>query len=1507
MKSKIFGLLTVAVMVLLLAAPVSALPAPDADELGVYIVRFEGASLSSYEGGIAGLEATSPAVTGEAKLDAKSPASVAYLDYLASRHDQFIAAMEQTLDRSVDVLFRYDVVLNGMAVRLSRQEAAQVAALPGVVDVQIETIEYPDTDVGPTWIGAPGIWDGSAVPGGVGTQGEGVIVGLIDTGINHDHPSFADIGGDGYDHTNPWGAGNYVGYCVTDDPTFCNDKLIGAWNFAGDGPEDTNGHGSHTSSTAAGNHITATITTPSGYVVETQISGVAPHANIIMYDACIESCPGSALLAAANQAVADGVDVINYSISGGNNPYGDSVELAFLDATTAGTFVSTSAGNNGPGAATVAHRSPWVSTVAAATHNRLYTNQLIDMTGGSPPPPADITGQSISTGYGPADIVYAGDYGNPLCAPFTGTPFSGEIVVCDRGTYGRVEKGQNVLDAGGGGYILANDAASGNSLVADPHVLPASHITYDDGVVLKAWLASGSGHQGTITGTSTNLDPINGDIMASFSSRGPNTTFDVLKPDLSAPGVAILAAYMNGIEFTWLGGTSMASPHNAGAGALMKALYPSWSPSEIKSAIMTTSWTDNLRKEDGVTPADPFDVGAGRDNLMQAALAGIVFDETRANYLAADPALGGDPKTLNVPSLQNNSCEGTCSWTRVVSSTQDATVTWTAADSAPGGVTMTVEPATFDLAAGATQLITITADVSGLTIGAWAFDEVTLTPSTGSIPDAHLPVAVVAQPAAQPPVIAVDPESFDVSQPADTTTTHPLVLTNNGESDLDWNIYEDAGPTGGALLLVDWSDNFDSYASDLSLNGVGGWKGWGNSAAATAYTRDEQAHSTPNSVEIVNVSDLVHEYSGYTSGNWTYTAWQYIPMDFAGESYFILLNQYDDGGATNNWSTQVDFNGTTDTVVNEGPAGGTLPLVRGQWMEIRVEIDLDNDIQSFYYGGDLLFTGSWVDGQSGGGILNIAAVDLWGNYASAVYYDDLSLVEALPPVCSAPSDIPWVSVDPTSGTTPGGDSSTVDVTFDSTGLTFGMVYSGTLCVASNDPVTPIVAVPLTLTIGSPDVVVEPAALSAQVCADTTAVVTFSICNTGTVPLEWMLSEAEATTKFLGATPFAYEAGEGVASVPGLDLAATNVEGTPSAPANPDDVLWDQPADGSGAPASQFFPDFGAGLWSTDDFDTNGEWWAIESIYVPGSLWNGNPQGDLYDAQSLNWFIYADAGNMPPSGVYPGDGSGTEVWSLSLAPTDPAVTISGGTNNEATLDHVAFAGGPLVLPPGHYWLAFFPAMDFTPHGQFGWQTSATTNLASAHFADPDGLISPLDWTPWGVAINPAYYDAAFSIEGYVTTEPQVDIPWLSEDPTSGTVDPGMCQTVEVTFTAPITPGDYYANLIVDSNDPDTPEITIPVTMTVPEPADIVTVTYVITDLEVTFDATVTGTAPFAFAWDFDDGNTSTDEDPVHVYDAEGCYTVTLTVNNGCGEAMWTEQICVVEPMQRIYLPIVLKND
>ena len=739
----------------------------------IYIIRLTDPPVASYRGGIEGFEATNPAARNETKLDAQSSASLAYQGYLEGKQSEFLAAAENALGRDIVVRFSYQHAFNGLAAELTAAEAAVVAELPGVANVQIEGIRYPLTDFGPQWIGAEGIWDGTSTGGLPGTRGEGVIVGVIDTGQNLDHPSFADIGGDGYNHTNPFGVGNYVGLCDTDPGTFvCNDKFIGYWIFTGETTEDTDGHGSHTASTAAGNYLVTGTVDLTPYNYSPAISGVALHANIIGYDGCDDGggCPFSALVAAINQTVIDGVDVINYSIGGGtSNPWGDDDALAFLAAADAGIVPVTSAGNSGPGASTVGSPgdAPWLLTVGASTHNRAGLNGLSSMSGGDTTPPADISGKGFSGGHGPAPIVYADDFGDALCLnPFpAGTWTNSEIVVCDRGTNARVAKGFNVLAGGAGGYVLAN-VSTEESLNGDVHHLPAVHISSTDGDALKGWLATGSGHMATIDGTTLSIDPANGDMMGAFSSRGPlvNAASDIIKPDVTAPGVDVLAAYRSNppeadhptSEYGVISGTSMSSPHAAGAAALMKALYPDWSVAEIKSALMSTAHTDGVVKEDGSTPADPFDMGGGRVDLSAAGRAGIVLDETAANFTDADPSTGGDPKTLNLASLGNGQCLVSCSWTRTVSSTQSVPVTWTVSISAAAGMVLTVDPATFVLPAFGTQIFTVTADVSGLPAGQWAFAEVGLSPDGGSnIAEAHFPVAVV-------PTTGVVPTSIDI-------------------------------------------------------------------------------------------------------------------------------------------------------------------------------------------------------------------------------------------------------------------------------------------------------------------------------------------------------------------------------------------------------------------------------------------------------------------------------------------------------------------------------------------------------------------------------------------------------------------------------------------------------------------------------------------------------------------------------------------------------------------------
>ena len=1125
-----------------------------------------------------------------------------------------------------------DHTVNPMVGSTTLTGAQQGMLVNGLLYVNIHTTAFP----------------GGEIRGQIyatGTMGEGIIIGVIDTGINSSHPSFAAVGGDGYVHTNPYGSGNYVGYCAA-NPSFCNDKLIGAWAFhpSSTNPEDANGHGSHTAGTAGGNFLQDPVLyAPTQTYTFTAVSGVAPHANIIAYQVCVPSCPTTSTTAAVNQAVIDGVDVTNYSISGGSNPYVETTAVAFRNAAVAGVFPANSAGNSGPGAGTVGHQGPWIMTVAASTHNRAFLNSAVDLTSSEGSHP-DIMGQSPTAGYGPATLVFAGDppYNNPLCQPFGAVVFSGEIVVCDRGAIGRVLKGQHVLNAGGGGMILLNDAPSAGSLNDDTHVLPATHVSYADGLSLKAWMATGTNHMGRITGGTIDYDDAYGDKMASFSSRGPAGAAvpglaNLIKPDVTAPGLNILAAYFAGFtpppSFNIISGTSMSSPHAAGAAALVRAMHPTWTPAEVKSALMMTGLTA-VDKEDGMTSGDPFDFGGGRVNLTQAGSVGFVLDITAAEYLAANPASGGDPRLLNLPSMASVDCPDVCSWTRTLRSVLDSDQEYDAWVTSDNGIMGTVTPGNFTIPAGGTQEITIQINVTGATMGTWAFAELhieappdpsapvandfegyfeianwTLTnnpagvggsfstqpgppiellvtggdnniqgstdfwitiPADGQIsfdwgyqstdtgqwdsggivvngdytvlaynntqvpyfdasyslsvsagdtfafrvytqdgesgagvlgvtnfqfePDpavatAKMPITAVRTP--PQPSIEVGPSSLESVQVAGTTTTHTLTITNTGTGLLNWDIFEDPGTTS---LAGFWTDDFDSYATGQNMHGVGGWKGWDNLPGFTAFTSDAQARSTPNSFAIEGGNDPVREFSGVNSGQWTFTTWQYIPTGMTGTSYFIMLNTYNDGGAKN-WSVQVRFNSATG-VTNDGVSGGSLPLVTNQWVEIRLEIDLDADTQTFFYNDQQLYSGSWTGEVSGGGVLDIGAVNLFANSASVIYYDDMSLASGPVPACAVPGDIPWASVDPDSGTTGPGVSSDVTVTLDATGLAAGM-YEGSLCVSSNDSSTPLVVVPVTLEVEAVVAGVEVAAEEAELSGEPGSSVSYTVWITNT--------------------------------------------------------------------------------------------------------------------------------------------------------------------------------------------------------------------------------------------------------------------------------------------------------------------------------------------------------------------------------------------------------------------------
>ncbi|MEO7934695.1 MAG: S8 family serine peptidase, partial [Dokdonella sp.] len=358
------------------------MPSP-AEGPAYYTIVFKEAPLATYAGEVANLRAPDSAVRNGmpiAKIDVNSAPARAYVSYLETRQQAFVDDLSSSLRRPLDVRARMQHALNAIIVRLDGAEAAQVMKRPDVLFIEREHQLELSTDRGPAFIGAPSIWNGMTATG-VATEGEGILFGDIDTGINWESPAFAGIGPiDGYVHQNPKGNGTYLGQCAPGgvDAGKCNDKLIGIYNFSTPGSTGTDieGHGSHTASTAAGNRWNALYA--NGPFI---ISGVAPHANVIAYLACLPAgCSSVATSQSANQAVVDGVDVINYSISGGTSPWTDATSTAFRNAVAAGVFVAASAGNTSTSVpdpqGQVNHMEPWVETVAASTEDRILAVSL---------------------------------------------------------------------------------------------------------------------------------------------------------------------------------------------------------------------------------------------------------------------------------------------------------------------------------------------------------------------------------------------------------------------------------------------------------------------------------------------------------------------------------------------------------------------------------------------------------------------------------------------------------------------------------------------------------------------------------------------------------------------------------------------------------------------------------------------------------------------------------------------------------------------------------------------------------------------------------------------------------------------------------------------------------------------------------------------------------------------------------------------------------------------------
>jgi subtilisin family serine protease len=617
---------------------------PNSVESTSVVIKLDTQSVLSYTGGVAGLAATSPSVTG-GEFDPNAPAVVAYRAYVNRRIDESVASL-RSLVPDAEVVYRYDLVLAAFSARVPVASLDRLARVANVRAVLPDEVQQLDTYSTPDFIGAPSTW---SQVGGQDLAGQGVVVGILDSGIWPEHPSFADnpsVAGGSYPEPPATWTGTACDFGAAGGPAdasfSCNNKLIGAERFmsgyealSGLAPyefrsaRDDDGHGTHTAGTAAGNGAAPAI---GGVIDFGTMSGVAPRAHVAAYKVCGElGCFGTDSAAAIQQAIEDGVDVLNYSISGGSNPYGDVVALAFLDAYNAGVFVAASGGNSGPGADTVNHRAGWITTVAASTGNQapLATVNLSGASG-----PLALTGVSITAGIAtPAPVVVNTD---SLCldAAAPGT-FTGQVVVCERGVIARTLKSANVAAGGAVGMILYNATAS--STDGDAHSIPSVHLDAAEGAQLLSFLGANPG--ATARWDAPAIGAIRGDVLAGFSSRGgPDQSLGISKPDVTAPGVNILASYTS-LEYgasvppnAFLSGTSMSSPHVAGAAALLRDLHPTWTPGQIKSALMTTAMPAVL-KEDKVTPATPFDTGTGRVDLAQAWNPGVTFDVSGQDYL----------------------------------------------------------------------------------------------------------------------------------------------------------------------------------------------------------------------------------------------------------------------------------------------------------------------------------------------------------------------------------------------------------------------------------------------------------------------------------------------------------------------------------------------------------------------------------------------------------------------------------------------------------------------------------------------------------------------------------------------------------------------------------------------------------------------------------------------------------------------------------------------------------
>ncbi|KAJ6885835.1 hypothetical protein NC651_026483 [Populus alba x Populus x berolinensis] len=587
-------------------------------------------------------------------------------DGTTESHYDLLGSCLKSKEKAKEAIFySYTSHINGFAATLEDDEVDQLSNRPEVVSVFPNEVNQLHTTRSWEFLGlerngqipADSIWLKARF-------GEDVIIGNLDTGVWPESESFDDEG------MGPIPT-RWKGYCETNDGVKCNRKLIGARYFnkgyeaalgrpldsSNNTARDTDGHGTHTLSTAGGRFVSGANLLGSA---NGTAKGGSPNARVASYKVCWTGCYDADILAAFDAAIQDGVDILSISLGEAFAiPYfRDVVAIGSFQAVMNGILVVCSAGNSGqfPGFGTASNVAPWVLTVAASTIDREFPSNVV--LGNN----KEFKGTSFNTNnlsdrkYYP--IVYSVDAKAAnasaqlaqICYPesLDPTKVRGKIVYCLGGVIPDVENSLVVAQAGGVGMILADQSADSLS-IRQGFFVPTSVVSAIDGLSVLSYIYSTKSPVAYISG-STEIGKVVAPVMASFSSTGPNEiTPEILKPDITAPGVNILAAYTKAprrlsrlidrrpLSFNIISGTSMSCPHVSGIAGLLKTMHPDWSPAAIKSAIMTTARTgSNARQpiaDAYAAEATPFNYGSGHLQPNRAMDPGLVYDLTTKDYL----------------------------------------------------------------------------------------------------------------------------------------------------------------------------------------------------------------------------------------------------------------------------------------------------------------------------------------------------------------------------------------------------------------------------------------------------------------------------------------------------------------------------------------------------------------------------------------------------------------------------------------------------------------------------------------------------------------------------------------------------------------------------------------------------------------------------------------------------------------------------------------------------------